>query len=67
MLSPITADLMGTARTAGAVHSAWSGAGPAAITFVDVSKCDAVESALKEVLGSNGEVRCLDVARQGLR
>ncbi len=66
-LSPVTADLMGTARRAGALHAAWSGAGPSAIAFVDSAKCAAVEASLAEVLGAGGEVRCLDVAADGLR
>lgn len=64
-LSPVTGKLMVAAREAGAFHAAWSGAGPTAIAFVDETGCEAVEHAMHSILGSNGEVRCLDVASRG--
>ena len=64
-LSPVTGKLMAAAREAGAFHAAWSGAGPSAIAFVDETGCEAVEQAMRSILGSNGEVRCLDVASRG--
>ena len=66
-LSPITGRLMDTARRAGALHSAWSGAGPSAIAFAPVAVYEAVQNAMAEVLEGLGEVRSLDVATDGWR
>ena len=66
-LSPLTGELMRAARSAGAFHAAWSGAGPTAIAFVDEEGCPDVELAMRTVLGDGGEVRCLDVAIDGWR
>ena len=66
-LSPITGELMNAARRAGALHAAWSGAGPSAIAFVPAAAYEAVVDALAAVLDGAGEVRRLDVATDGWR
>jgi homoserine kinase len=66
-LSPLTGKLMDAARGAGALHAAWSGAGPTAIAVTLAERCDGVESAMAALLGDEGEVRCLDVAVDGWR
>lgn len=55
-LAPITAQLVEAARRSGAMHSCWSGAGPAAIAFVTDAMCEAVRSAFEDVLEGDGEV-----------
>lgn len=64
-LSPITAELMDAARRAGALHAAWSGAGPTAIAFATADGVDSVIVAMEETLGGQGTVRRLDVATEG--
>ena len=66
-LSPITGQLMTAARQGGALHAAWSGAGPTAIAFAAADAGDAVVGAMEEVLGGDGVVRRLDVAAVGWR
>ena len=66
-LSPLTARLMSAARDAGALHAAWSGAGPAAIAFAPAPAAGAVEVAMREVLDGEGEVLNLGVASEGWR
>lgn len=66
-LSPVTFALMDAARGAGAAHAAWSGAGPAAITFVPLPEVDLVTRAMGEVLADEGEVRRFRPADSGLR
>ena len=66
-LSPITGDLMHAARHAGALHVAWSGAGPTALAFATKANRGKVIGAMSEVLGANGEVLALDVDDEGLR
>jgi homoserine kinase len=66
-LSPVTARLMNAARRAGALHAAWSGAGPSAIAFALTPACDGVEAAMSEALDGAGKVMCLDVAAEGWR
>ena len=66
-LSPITGTLMDAARSAGAFHAAWSGAGPTAIAIVDDDGRPAVEQAMERVLGEDGVVRCLETATDGWR
>ena len=66
-LSPITGDLMHAARHAGALHAAWSGAGPTALAFTTEANRGRVIGAMSEVLGTNGEVLALDVDDEGLR
>jgi len=62
-LSPITAELMTVAIEAGALHAAWSGAGPTAIAVaVDP---EPVVAAMKETLGDRGIATVLEVAETG--
>jgi homoserine kinase len=62
-LSPITGRMMESALAAGALHTAWSGAGPTAIAVTTEPKT--VATALEEVLGDRGRVMVLDVANDG--
>jgi homoserine kinase len=64
-LSPITAQMMKAARAAGALHAAWSGAGPTAVAIT--TEPEKVAAALGEVLGDRGRVMGLDVAQDGWR
>ncbi len=66
-LSPLTARLVTAALDAGALHAAWSGAGPSAIAFVTGETSRAVTEALRRVLGPVGEVRTVAVDRAGVR
>ena len=66
-LSPVTGRLMDAARDAGALHAAWSGAGPAALAFTTSEACDAVVSGMRGALGGSGEVLVLSVATDGWR
>ncbi|MGI9667158.1 MAG: homoserine kinase [Acidimicrobiia bacterium] len=66
-LSPVTGDLMMAAIRAGALHAAWSGAGPTAIAFTTSANKGRVVGAMAEALGGNGEVLVLDVDADGLR
>lgn len=62
-LSPITGELMQAARDAGALHAAWSGAGPTAMAVaIDP---EPVAAAMKETLGDRGIATVLDVAETG--
>lgn len=64
-LSPVTGQLMEAARDAGALHVAWSGAGPSAIAFAPEPACDDVELAMLDILDGGGRVMCLDIAVKG--
>jgi homoserine kinase len=66
-LFPEAEDLMFTARSAGAIHACWSGAGPSILAVVDEDGVDAVASALEEVLGGDGSVLLPSIAHEGLR
>ncbi len=61
-LSPVTGRLMDAARDAGALHAAWSGAGPTALALVTDETRPDVEIAMQKVLDGTGEVRSLEVA-----
>jgi homoserine kinase len=65
-LSPVTGDMIEAARSAGALHAAWSGAGPTAIALTTADDLSAVVAAFGDVLGDRGDVRTLGVDRQGL-
>jgi len=65
-LSPLTTELVRVARSAGALHAAWSGAGPAAVAFVTEESVDEVSGALAGVLAGEGEVFEPDVDRLGI-
>jgi homoserine kinase len=62
-LSPITGRMMEAARDAGALHAAWSGAGPTAIAIT--TDPEPVVAALKATLGGHGRATVLDVAAKG--
>ncbi len=55
-LSPVTGELMEAARSAGALHAAWSGAGPTAIALVPDAAVEDVERAMEKVLQGDGTV-----------
>jgi homoserine kinase len=62
-LSPVTSELMEAARSAGALHAAWSGAGPTAVA-VTIEPGPVVE-AMNSVLAGQGRAMILDVAKNG--
>ncbi|HZJ47549.1 MAG TPA: homoserine kinase [Acidimicrobiia bacterium] len=66
-LSPITGRMIDAARAAGALHAAWSGAGPTALALATAATQDAVVEALAAVLGDAGAARILRVDYDGLR
>jgi len=66
-LSPITGELMSAARSAGALHVSWSGAGPTAIALATAETRDDVVAALDRVLRGQGFARALRVDLEGLR
>ncbi|MEN8235546.1 MAG: homoserine kinase [Actinomycetota bacterium] len=66
-LSPVTTRMVQAARTAGALHTAWSGAGPTAIAFATEETRVAVWAALDAVLSGDGTVKILAVDYEGLR
>ena len=65
-LSPVTGDMIDAAIRAGALHAAWSGAGPATIAFTTPETRGRVIGAMGGVLGSAGEVLSLKVDLEGL-
>lgn len=65
-LSPITGKLIEAAKSAGALHASWSGAGPSAIAFATAETAGRVIGAMAGVLGSDGEVLSLAVDNDGL-
>ncbi len=65
-LSPVTGAMISAARDAGALHAAWSGAGPTAIAFATVDTTDAVAAALGQALDGTGRVLVLAVDYDGL-
>jgi homoserine kinase len=62
-LSPLTGEMMAAARSTGALHAAWSGAGPTAMAIV--LDTEPVVAAMKRVLDGRGRVEVLDVADSG--
>ena len=66
-LSPLTGALMEVARSAGALHAAWSGAGPSAIAFCPAGAVGDVIEALEAHLDGRGHVVQLEVAIDGYR
>lgn len=66
-LSPVTTAMIEAARGAGALHSAWSGAGPTTLAFATPETEGAVIAALERVLDGSGVVRVLPVDYDGLR
>ena len=65
-LSPVTGEMISAALRAGALHAAWSGAGPTAIAFTTLETQGRVIGAMSGVLRSSGEVLALDVDYDGL-
>jgi homoserine kinase len=65
-LSPVTGEMISAALRAGALHAAWSGAGPTAIAFTTLETQGRVIGAMSGVLRSSGEVLTLDVDYDGL-
>lgn len=65
-LSPITTKMVEAARAAGALHAAWSGAGPSAVALGTDRTAAAVARALGDVLGDEGEVLRPEIDRTGL-
>jgi homoserine kinase len=65
-LSPVTSKLMDAARDAGALHVAWSGAGPSAVALASDATASSVATALADVMGPKGDVLRLAIDRRGL-
>lgn len=65
-LSPATTELVGAAFDAGALHAAWSGAGPSAIAFVTPDTLGRVETAWRKFLDGGGSVREISPDMRGL-
>jgi homoserine kinase len=65
-LSPVTTAMIEAALGAGALHAAWSGAGPTTLAFATVETRDAVIAGLERVLDGSGAVRILAVDYDGL-
>ncbi len=65
-LSPQTVALMAAARTAGALHAAWSGAGPSVIALAERHSAEAVEAALRDAMADDGMVLQPGVAATGV-
>ncbi|HSR15761.1 MAG TPA: hypothetical protein VLL51_08410, partial [Gemmatimonadales bacterium] len=55
-----------SAGAAGAMHTAWSGAGPSVVAFTDAGRVTAVADAMRTVLGDGGSVLDLSVAERGV-
>lgn len=66
-LSPLTGEMIQAARQAGALHAAWSGAGPSALAVVPSDLVGAVVAALATVLGPSGTVLTPAVSTDGVR
>jgi len=65
-LSPISGELMDAARSAGAAHACWSGAGPSVLAFTTSADRGRVIGAMGGVLGMSGEVLALKPDYEGL-
>jgi homoserine kinase len=63
---PVTSKLMDAARDAGALHVAWSGAGPSALALASDATASSVATALADVMGPKGDVLRLAIDRRGL-
>ena len=66
-LFPEADDLIFTARSAGALHACWSGAGPSVLAVVLEDRMDAVVAALADELDGEGTILRPEVALRGLR
>jgi len=65
-LSPVSGELMDAARSAGAAHACWSGAGPSVLAFTTTASRGRVVGAMGGVLGMSGEVLALRVDYEGI-
>jgi len=65
-LSPVTGEMIEAAMRGGALHAAWSGAGPTTIAFTTPETRGRVIGAMSGVLGTSGEVLSLKVDYDGL-
>jgi len=65
-LSPLTTHLIEVALRAGALHAAWSGAGPSVLALATANSVDAIEGALKDELAEDGRVLRPSIAISGL-
>lgn len=63
---PDVAELIEVARAAGALHAAWSGAGPSMIALVTPSGVERVRSSLERCLGDRGVVLAPGIATTGV-
>jgi homoserine kinase len=66
-LSPLSFRLGYAARAAGALHAAWSGAGPSVLAVTTEDRRDAVQVAMEEALAGSGIVLCPGIDRDGVR
>ena len=64
-LSTVTTAAIHAAREAGALHAAWSGAGPAAIAFATADTVSDVVEAMESAVGPSGWARPLPASQQG--
>lgn len=64
-LHPTAANLIETARNAGAAHAAWSGAGPTIMALCEGKKVDTVRVALAQAM-PDCDARVLGIATRGL-
>ena len=62
---PEVAKRIQMALDAGAVHAAWSGAGPTVLAIAETEERDGVRTTLEDRLGDEVDVRALDVAVTG--
>jgi homoserine kinase len=58
---------MFTARSAGAMHACWSGAGPSILAITGPNEADQVAAALAGALEDQGVVLMPEIAAVGLR
>ena len=66
-LSPLTGQLIEASLAAGALHAAWSGAGPTALAFATEDTRESVVAAMESVLGEKGRVMTPPIDFTGLR
>jgi homoserine kinase len=66
-LSPLTGQLIEASLAAGALHAAWSGAGPSALAFATEDTRENVVAAMESVLGEEGRTMTPPIDFTGLR
>ena len=64
-LSPVTGRLIAAAQDAGALHAAWSGAGPAALALATTETAADVAGAMQSLLSGGGEILTPQPDRRG--